>query len=165
MTNNNLLPIGFLGAALALSGAAVATAQDSAVVAKDQPTSDGNCTISSDEIDLARAALIAGADATGKGVISFDEYQTIFVELMRDHMHGSLRDPETHAELSCLLDAVDGNVIDANDFDRLIRSSDTQYAPAPFGADLIAAKLYQLSACDGDKTCAALSDLSGGSRG
>ena len=116
MTDDNFLPIGFLGVALALSGTAVASAQDNVFLGKGSANADRNGAITADEIDLARAALIAGADARWNRAISLDEYKTIFVELMRDHIVDSFRhaDDDADAELSCLLDGIDGSVIDAD---------------------------------------------------
>jgi hypothetical protein len=126
MTKHNIFAIGFLAAALGLSGAVIATAQDSATGATAQAEAapaavqdmliradhrggergrdrrglslgalltdaDGDGTITADEIDLARAALIAGADASGNGGISLEEYQTIFLDLMRDKMVDSFQ--------------------------------------------------------------------------
>lgn len=90
---------------------------------------DGDGRITADEIDLARAALVAGADASGDGDISLEEYEAIFVELMRDRLvdsfqaldgdaSGQITAPEFDDALSRIIDRMDRNedgVIDADD--------------------------------------------------
>lgn len=82
---------------------------------------DGDGTITADEIDLARSALIAGADANGNGDISLEEYQTIFVELMRDRMVDGFQNLDADGSGEITTDEVDAaiaritNRMDRND--------------------------------------------------
>lgn len=80
--------------------------------------SDGDGTITPEEIALARAALIAGADASQNGEISLEEYETIFLELMRDPLvdsfqhldadgNGAVTDAEFEAATSKMLERMD----------------------------------------------------------
>lgn len=89
---------------------------------------DGDGRITADEIDLARAALVAGA-ASGDGDISLEEYEAIFIELMRDRLvdsfqeldgdaSGSITGQEFDDALGRIIDRMDRNedgVIDADD--------------------------------------------------
>lgn len=80
--------------------------------------SDGDGTITPEEIALARAALIAGADASQNGEISLEEYETIFLDLMRDPLvdsfqhldadgNGAITDAEFEAATSKMLERMD----------------------------------------------------------
>jgi len=83
---------------------------------------DGDGTITADEIDLARSALIAGADANGKGDISLEEYQTIFVELMRDRMVDGFQDLDANGSSEITTDEVDAAI--ARIMNRMDRNDD-----------------------------------------
>ena len=90
---------------------------------------DGDGRITADEIDLARTALVAGADASGVGNISIEDYEAIFTELMRERLvdsfqvldsdaSGSITGQEFDDALSRITDRMDRNddsFIDADD--------------------------------------------------
>lgn len=47
---------------------------------------DGDRAITQAEIDTFRSGLVSGADVSGEGDISLDEFQTIYMDMMRNKM-------------------------------------------------------------------------------
>ncbi|WP_146584436.1 EF-hand domain-containing protein [Puniceibacterium confluentis] len=51
-----------------------------------QVDADGDRAVTQAEIDTFRATIVAGADASGEGDISLEEFATIYLDLMRSQM-------------------------------------------------------------------------------
>lgn len=112
MTKFKLIPA-TLVAALLMSGATVAGAQDMSGASKDmmqaqtmkhgmkrgghgghgmmrqimaKADANGDGAVTQDEIDTFRASLVEDADVSGDGNLSLDEFQAIHMELMRERM-------------------------------------------------------------------------------
>lgn len=97
---------------------------------------DGDGSITEDEVALAQNALVAGADLSGEGDISLEEYEAIFLELMRDSLVDSFHEldedgsgqitsgemDEAVAELFNWVDRNDDGII--GEGDRRVRGDD-----------------------------------------
>ncbi len=51
-----------------------------------QADADGDRAVTQEEIDTFRAGLVEGADASGEGDISLDEFEAIYLKLTRERM-------------------------------------------------------------------------------
>lgn len=53
---------------------------------------DGDGAVTQVEIDTFRSALVEGADTSGDGNLTIEEFETIFAEMVRDHMVDAFQD-------------------------------------------------------------------------
>ncbi len=81
---------------------------------------NGDGSLTQEEIDTARAQQLAGADADGDGALSIVEYETLWLDAMRERMvdayqrhdadgDGSVTAEEFNARFSGLVERMDRN--------------------------------------------------------
>jgi len=93
-----------------------------------QVDANGDRAITQTEIDTFRSDLVSGADVSGEGAISLDEFETIYLELTRNRMVDQFQDLDADGDgviSQSEMDARFGNIVqrmDRNDDGQLDRA-------------------------------------------
>lgn len=88
---------------------------------------NGDRAVTQEEIDTFRAATVANADASGEGDISLDEFETIYLEMMRERMVDAFQNLDADGDgvvTNAEMDKRFGNIVermDRNDDGKLDR--------------------------------------------
>ncbi len=79
---------------------------------------DADGAVTQAEIDTFRATLVTGADTSGEGDISLDEFETIYLEMIRDRMVDAFQNLDSDGDgvvTQAEMDQRFGNVVEQMD--------------------------------------------------